>query len=112
MCKQEDESRDHLFGCCSYVRDLSQHIKTFAPGFFCSSSLDDALTVMSRMCKRKKSKGSMYVMLWVEMLYQTWLQHNLCVFGDPGFLALHVAHKIVFLVVARLDYNCKSWLIA
>lgn len=105
LCKQGDESRDHLFGCCPYFKDLSQHIKSFAPGFFCPSYFDDAVTVMSRMRKRKKSKASMYVMLWVEMLYQTWLQRNFRVFGDPGISALHVAYKMI---IVRAGLLCSS----
>lgn len=67
------------------------------------------MTVKSRMCKRKKSEASIYVMLWViETLYQAWLQCNLRVFGEPSFPAIHVAHNIVFLVVVRLDDKCKS----
>ena len=76
LCQHGDENRDHLFSACSYIQDIYLHIKVYVPDFCWPASFRNVVQIMSRMSKRKKSKSSLFPMIWGEVLYQTWLQTN------------------------------------
>ena len=101
LCHQEDETRDHLFSSRPFIQNMHQLISSFVPDFRWSSSFDDAVKDMSRMCKRRKSRAFIHVSLWIVMLYQTWLQRNLRVFREPRIFAQQLVRTVLFIVAAR-----------
>ena len=110
LCHPDVEDRDHLFGACSFVREVHSHVATVF-SFPWPLPFTSVVQLMSKHSKRKSVKTCITVMLWTEILFRVWLQRNERIFEGKILRPCHVAKNVLFYVASRLDDVRKASLI-
>lgn len=110
LCHEDVEDHDHMFGACSFVREVHSHV-TVVFSFPWPLPLTSAIQLMSKLSKRKSVKVCITVMLWTEILFQVWLKRNGRIFEGKILLPCHVAKNVLFYVASRLNDVRKASLI-
>ena len=102
LCKNEDESIQHLFFSCTYAAGIWSQICRLVNIANAGVSHQE---VISRMCTHaRKKKGKLNVMLFTECVYAIWRQRNSQIFTGHCKDVTVVFRDIVFTVASR----CKD----
>ncbi|XP_010675064.1 uncharacterized protein LOC104891114 [Beta vulgaris subsp. vulgaris] len=110
LCNEASESISHLFFACPFSREIWKTCQQQLKEVVNLRSLSDEVNIVALKSKTNGSKARLYCMMFVEAMYQIWLQRNAKVYGGLILDTLSNFRQICFRVASRCS-ECNRQLL-
>ena len=111
LCDGGSKIVHHLMFECKNANQVCEGNFSFLIHAWKTRSWEDKIKIMANLNRKKTKKAKLIVIVWTEMIYGIWLQHNKKIFEVTTHPISNVVKNIIFRSAGRVDNDMRELLI-